>query len=592
MAAQPEPPGAAVPAERRKASRVNAHVNPGAVADASRATEQAVLGALLFDSDIAAPLVEGTGLAALHMSTDPHAYIFGAIARVTARGERADAVSVYEELQKLGQHDKAGGLVYLNQLALQPQHAANAGQQAAAVLRAYRRRRVATLGTALARNPDAPDIGAELLAELQAAEVQHGGAEHFRNVDVAALAEHVPPAPEYWWHAYLPAGLVSLLGAHGGTGKSMVALMLCVCIALGRTLFGVATKPGIAVFYSGEDGADMLAYRLHWICECMGVSPVELQGRLHILDATESDPVLYREAQDGGRRSASTTTAYDALRRRLDEVQADVLVIDNMSDTYDGNEIARAPVGAYFRALGMLAKPRRAVLVLAHVDKGTARGDRPGGTQGYSGSTAAHNKVRSRMFMYRDKDDTLVLEHQKNNLGRMREPLRLVWPDGRLPGLQAPDTPALQHLTDAADMKALLRLLHEFYGRGEYVAPAPTSTSNAPRMLAGQRDYPARRKPAEVFELLRSAERQHYIERQDYLDAWRKSRQRWALTYGGCTLIGGSAVTAATAVTHQDDAGTADGGGVAATAAPSAARGVGRERPHKPSAGYAVQGAA
>ena len=38
--------------------------------------------------------------------------------------------------------------------------------------------------------------------------------------------------PQFVWAGYLPRGTLSLLGAHGGTGKSTIALMLVVCAAL------------------------------------------------------------------------------------------------------------------------------------------------------------------------------------------------------------------------------------------------------------------------------------------------------------------------------------------------------------------------
>ncbi len=574
---------------------MNAPVDYAPIVEANEATvvvEEALLGAQLLDSAAAVPEVQKAGLKPQFLLVAEHTPIQAAIFAVHARGEVADVVTVYAELQAAKTVGRSGGLAYLHQLVQSVQSAISTrsiGQHAEKVVRAYQVRRLVDAAIAVTRDPESEALRHELLGELQDGAAKRSKASAFRAVDVAALADHVPAAPEYWWHGYLPAGLVTALGAHGGTGKSMLALMLCVCIALGRPLFGVATRRGIAVYYSGEDGADLLAYRLHWICECMGVSPVELEGRLHLLDATEGDPVLFREIQQGGQRIATTTTAYDALRSMVDAVQADVLVVDGMSDTFDGNEIQRASVGAYLRALGMLAKPQRAVLLLAHVDKATARGDRPGSGEGYSGSTALHNRVRSRLFFHREKDGTLLLEHQKHNLGRLREPLRLVWSEGKLPDLQAPESPALQHLVDATDTKGLLRLIHEFYCRGEYVATAPTSSANAARMLSGQPGYPAGRRAAEVFDLLRDAERARYIERQAYTNADRKARERWALTYSGCALIGAAAPPAPGAPTVVAGARGALGGEGAPLAPPSGARGVGRGGAHESSGNAAQQ---
>jgi len=60
-------------------------------------------------------------------------------------------------------------------------------------------------------------------------------------VSVGDVLTNPAPPPAFVWDGYLPRGVVALLGAHGGTGKSTIALMLGVCAALGRPLFGVDT---------------------------------------------------------------------------------------------------------------------------------------------------------------------------------------------------------------------------------------------------------------------------------------------------------------------------------------------------------------
>ena len=128
------------------------------------------------------------------------------------------------------------------------------------------------------------------------------------------------------------------------------------------------------------------------------------------------------------------------------------------------------------RSLARIARECDAgVLLLAHVDKGTSRGDRGPNSEGYSGSTAWNNSARSRLFMSRDKDGSLLLEHQKHNLGRLREPLRLVWPEGGIPQADKPFGPVVQGIADRGHAKALLRLIAEFTARGEFITTATTS---------------------------------------------------------------------------------------------------------------------
>jgi len=401
-------------------------------------------------------------------------------------------------------------------------------------------------------------------------------ATHFAVVPVGDLAHTQPAAPTFWWDRYLPAGVVTLLGAHGGTGKSMIALMLAVCIALGLPLFGIPTRRGRVVFFSGEDGAELVRYRLHWICQRLGVDPASLDGWLHVLDATAGDPTLFHEVGIGGKRQGLTTPSYAELREYLGLHHIDVLIVDNASDAFDASEIDRARVRAFMRSLTRIAQEHGgAVLLLAHVDKGTSRGDRQGGTESYSGSTAWHNSARSRLYLSRDKDGgALLLEHQKANLGRQAEPLRLSWPEGGVPQVDQPLGGFVQHIADGTDTKALLKLIHEFYGRSEFIATDPRSRYHVVKVLGGEPTYPKRRKPADVFKLLRDGERRNLIRRETYRDRYRRDAERWQLTPAGLESIGLAASAASAASTeHAAPAHTAQA--AAASAASALLGGVG-----------------
>jgi putative DNA primase/helicase len=375
----------------------------------------------------------------------------------------------------------------------------------------------------------------------------------FALVPVADLARVEPAAPSYWWEGYLPAGVLTLLGAHGGTGKSFVALMLAICIAMGLPLFGTPTRRGIVCYFSGEDAGDVLRHRLKWICAALGVDPAELGGRLHILDATAGEPVLFHEISVGGRRHGTTTATYEALQAYVEHHGIDVLMIDNASDALDASENDRARVRAFVRALVQLIQARAgAVLLLAHVDKGTSRGDRTG-TEAYSGSTAWHNSARSRLYLSRDKDGALLLEHHKNTHGAMREPVRLVWPKGGVPHVDQAVSGIVQHISDGTDTKMLLTLLHRFYGRGEFVSTDIRSRYNAVKVLGDERTFP-KRKPPGIFGLLRDAEYSELIQRETYRDRNRKEHERWVLTASGCEHIGAPAPSAPSAPSTEHGA--------------------------------------
>ena len=387
----------------------------------------------------------------------------------------------------------------------------------------------------------------------------------FHDVDLSKLATHAAVLQEWFWQGYMPAGHVTLLGGHGGAGKSTVALMLAACIAVGRDFLGQPTKRARVLYFSGEDPEALTMRRLAKIIRLMGLDPELVRRNLRVIDATEFDPVLFTERRIGGVRAGVTTPTYLALAEYVEEHQIDVLIADNASDVFDGEEINRAMVRAFIRCLARLVRKRNgAALLLSHVDKTTSKAGKFATSESYSGSTAWHNSVRSRLFLMEVERGRLEIQHQKSNLGAKHETLAIDWPEGGLPQLaavfdrSAGDALAQCH-RDTDDTDALLLLIHEFTGRGEFVATVPNSSANAVRLLGNERTYPKRRKGAEVFALLRDAERGGLIERYAYRTADRKAHERWALTTKGCASIGVIAPGAPGAPGSEGGTDSADG---------------------------------
>jgi putative DNA primase/helicase len=365
--------------------------------------------------------------------------------------------------------------------------------------------------------------------------------EPFTRVDLAGLLEAPPLPTQFWWDGLVPAGAVTLLGAHGDTGKSMVSLMLACALCAGEPLFGIATRRARVAYFSAEDPARVVLLRLHAIVKGMGQSLADLND-LHVLDATDGDPVLFHEMGKVDGRPGITTAVYGQLRDYLDAHAVDVLIVDNASDVFDASENDRAKVRGFMRALTQLAQPERAVVLLAHVNRGTAAGfsgGADGKAEGYSGSTAWHNSARSRLYLKRDKEGGLVLEHHKNNLGQGRhDPIQLSWPRGGLPQLDKPVEGVVQRIAEHNDAKAILRLIEEFCSRQEWVSTASAGPGTAYQALRDAAGFPPRLQRGEFAELMRTAERRRWIEREDYTNAARKAKQRWILTEEGRKAAG------------------------------------------------------
>jgi Mrp family chromosome partitioning ATPase len=400
----------------------------------------------------------------------------------------------------------------------------------------------------------------------------------FREVDLSRLDDVAPQV--WWWGGYMPANEVTLFSAHGGTGKSTLALMLAACIALGLPFLGKPTKRGRVLYFSGEDPADVVKRRLEHIVREMGLDINALRENLRVIDATEVDPALFIESSSK-RNTGETTTLYAELAGYIGETGIDVLIVDNASDVYAANEIDRTMVRRFVRSLAQLVRSRGgAVLLLAHVDKGTSRGTQPVNDESYSGSTAWHNSTRSRLFMRATGDGQLELQHQKSNLGRKHPPLALTWEVGGLPRL-ADDSGTGGELPgrskNEANTLALLALIHEFEGRGEWVGVGHTSRSNAAALFESERTYPTGLKAKQAEALLREAQRTDMVEHHHYKSPGRKDLTRWTVTDRGCFLasLKPHAPTApTTALSLVDGADSASSGGTVPTA-PTAHRGYG-----------------
>ncbi len=390
-------------------------------------------------------------------------------------------------------------------------------------------------------------------------------------VTVHDVVTNPSPPPAFVWDGYLPRGNVALLGAHGGTGKSTLALMLAACAAQGRPLFGIATAPCKAIFVSLEDGSHVVRHRLAHICRTWAIDPEQLRDRLHIVDGTANPELFTAETRGGG----TTTATYTELHKLVQAEGAGLVVVDNASDAFGGDEIQRRQVRAFMRALGELARLTDcAVLVLAHVDKTTSRSRTAAGGEGYSGSTAWHNSARSRLFLTRGEDGTLTLEHQKSNLGKCCEPITMTWPDGGLPMLASDTGNAFgaamqQGRADDERAIALLRLLAEFESRGQYCSPATTSRNHVHAVLRSEPAFQKLKLSADATRrIVTQCQRAKWIEPLDYRTPDRKPHQGWTVTASGRTIAG---LPAPTAPTAEDGAHSAGG----APTAPTCMGGVG-----------------
>lgn len=261
-------------------------------------------------------------------------------------------------------------------------------------------------------------VAEDMGVEVQAAE------RHPVVLDWATMPEDPPEIP-FVIPGWMPDKVVTLFAAHGGTGKSFMSLYISLCLATGRHPFDPDQMIPRArvVLYSAEDNLDVMQQRLAQYIRVMNIARGELVGWLHVLDATESDNVLFAgEEKVNGR----TTARFKWLANEIKRFDAKVLIFDNASDAFDANEIDRAKVRQFMSHLKRLAS---AVMLLAHVDAASSMAD-VGDAKGYSGSTAWHNSARSRWFMSRVKEsDEVLITLPKVNYAKAGAEAVIKWND-------------------------------------------------------------------------------------------------------------------------------------------------------------------
>ncbi len=255
-------------------------------------------------------------------------------------------------------------------------------------------------------------------------------------LNLAALAESEPKPPKFIIADWLPAGYATLLAGHGGVGKSTIALHLAVCIAAGLPFFGLNVGRRRVLYLSCEDRENVLHWRLSRICSHLAVNLASLSNWLNVVDLVGHGAVLWERDP---RTGYTVTAAYGQLAQRMEEHHAEVLIVDGVSDTFAGGENVRHEVKRFINALvALIPQDKGAVLLVGHIAKPNASGAQT--TEGYSGSTAWHNSVRARWYLYpetaqsddsnqSDRTGDLILELQKSNMGRTDRSMRFAWDD-------------------------------------------------------------------------------------------------------------------------------------------------------------------
>jgi len=360
-------------------------------------------------------------------------------------------------------------------------------------------------------------------------------------VDLSGLMTAELPPQGFLFEPLFPRRHVTLLGAHGGTGKSSLAILLAAHAACGRSWAGFLSEPARALIVSLEDEGDICQRRLRDVVKAYKLESQAVIQRVGILDGTSGCPALMVECEG---RAVSTHV--------MDELKAiaqgfDLILIDNASDAFDANENSRRDVRSFIRELAGIARQSNAAIVLlSHIDKASAKGNASGNS--YSGSTAWHNSARSRLAMSADENGTITLAHEKANLSKKADPVRLIFNADKVlvPTDTASTSAVPEHLaaTDADEVYKTLQIAIEAGIDVTTATRGPATTWHALEPLPEMgKQFGSKEGKKRFNAALMRLMREKRIIKERYKKASRHEGERWMLA-GETGAAGASGVPA------------------------------------------------
>jgi RecA-family ATPase len=195
------------------------------------------------------------------------------------------------------------------------------------------------------------------------------------------------PPPRLWWIQDWLGPSPTLLSGAGGAGKTRLLQMIATSLATGKRYFADQVQPLNVLVWSCEENKDEVWRQQYAINAHFGHDMRELD-RLHVVPRHGHDNTLLSLTFG----APTMTPLLAQLREQVNDLAADVLVLDNLAQVFGGNENDRHQATYFVNAISGLVRERPfAPVFLGHVAR--AQGSE------YSGSAAWENAVRMRWYL-------------------------------------------------------------------------------------------------------------------------------------------------------------------------------------------------
>lgn len=180
----------------------------------------------------------------------------------------------------------------------------------------------------------------------------------------------VPPERRWLFKGVLPLGIVGLIVAPGGTGKSTFAIQMGIAVATGRQLAETwdIGEAGAALLLMAEDDDDELHRRVCMVADHLGLTKDDLD-KLHAVSFVGEDVRLVTESREHGIQHTDNVTRLIATCEQIKDLK--LIVIDPASRWRDGDENDASNATRFIQAVELISKTTGAtVLLIHHTSKG------------------------------------------------------------------------------------------------------------------------------------------------------------------------------------------------------------------------------
>jgi archaellum biogenesis ATPase FlaH len=205
------------------------------------------------------------------------------------------------------------------------------------------------------------------------------------------------PDPMEWRVAdFVPEDHLTMLIGDGGTGKSILALHLALCICTGRPFLGMGTRKGRVLYIDHELDREEQLRRVHRIARAMGIDAA---------DSSLSDRFQYWRPT----HPLGTEEHQENLLGAVGDHQIDLVILDSLTMGAEGDVTDVADVVPIMQHL----RQWPTTVAIDHVSHSTAKGS---AAQARAfGSVFKRNAARSSLTLAQSETGGYALQQEKSN---------------------------------------------------------------------------------------------------------------------------------------------------------------------------------